>query len=380
MTRRLKWLIGWAMVVLISGACSTNSPVAPTPQFTSTSISVVATHLTNSPTSRPTRGPQPTATLPPVSPTARFNDLKVYEIENETDGKYIETAFWSDDGNTVYYAFRPADDMSKELQWLVYDITTHFTQTVSSPQEYDSRIWKRLNIPIPVELRGQISPSGKRIIYTVGYGRDTTYATPDPKVRSRTEIWTVDSDGKHRVKLKEFPGAGYGTIDQAAWLENETRVIFGLAYELGEEFYIADLNKGMVVPLADVSEFKEGTEQHWAVSPDGSTLAVIALGDTLWVTSLNGGKALAIEKYAQEPYWAKDSKTLYYWWGPESPPEFPPGATIHAYDLESGKITDIIDGSRLESNRVPARYFAVSPHGDKIAFWNSGLWIVEVPK
>jgi hypothetical protein len=89
---------------------------------------------------------------------------------------------------------------------------------------------------------------------------------------------------------------------------------------------------------------------------------------------------LAIEKYAQEPYWAKDCKTLYYWWESESPPKFPPGATIHAYDLESGKITDVIDGFNLEDNRVPARYFAVAPHGDKIAFWSGGLWLVELPK
>jgi hypothetical protein len=387
MTHTLKWRIGWMMSVLVCGACATNTPVAPTALSTSTSISVATTRLANSSIGKPTRTLQPAETdtkkpaaiSPKASPTTRANNLKVYEIENRTDS-YIETAFWSDDGNTVYYAFRPEGDMSKDLQWVAYKVTTHFTHTVSSPQEYDVRIWKQLDIPVPVELRGQISPSGKRIIYTVGYGSDATYATPDPKVRSRTEIWTADSAGKHRAKLTEFPGAGYGTIYQAAWLENETRIIFGMNYEYGEHFYIADLNKGTVVPLADVSGFKEGTEQNWAVSPDGSTLAVVAFDGTLWIASLKGDKVLAIEKYAQEPYWAKDGKTLYYWWESEAPPEFPPGATIHAYDMESGKITGVIDDFNLEDNRVPARYFAVAPHEDKIAFWSGGLWLVELPK
>ncbi|CAG0936960.1 hypothetical protein TFLX_05860 [Thermoflexales bacterium] len=389
MTSNLKWLGWWVMVALIFAACSTSLRVVPTPQVTSTSIFVVTARMASTPTSRPTRTPQPTETVareprvtPPASPTGGVNSLKVYEIENGSDGKDIETAYWSADGNTVCYAFCLIDDMDKELQWAAYDVATHFTQTVSSPQKCDSRIWKRLNIPkprlldTPIELRGQISPSGKHVIYVVGYGSDGVYATPDPNVRSRTEIWTADSTGEHRVKLTEFPGAGYGVIWQADWLEDETRVIFGMHYEYGVRFYIADLKNDTVVPLADVSEFKRGTEYNWAVSPDGSTLAVIAFDGTLWLVPLNGSKAFAIEKYALQPFWAKDSKTVYYWWGSE----FPPNTTIRAYVLSSGKKTGVIDGSSLESNVFPGAYFAIAPHGDKTAFWGGGLWLAELPK
>lgn len=389
MLNKLKWSCQWAVMALIFAACSANLPAVSTSQPTNVPTTADTARLSSFPTSEPTTISQPTKTVAkrpvatsiPPSPTARFS-VRAHEIEDVDNGHHVETALWSDDEKFIYYAVYAVSTENRELQWAAYDVATHLTQTVHSPLKYDFRVWKQLGVPPPrpldssVELRGHVSPSGKRIIYTVGYGSNDPYTTPEPNVRSRTEIWVADSNGKRKTKLKEFPGSGAGVITHAAWFNGESEVLFDLYYEYGVHFYIADMATLSVVSLADVSEFKSGTETYWAVSPDGSTLAVVDFGGTLWLVSLNDGKSVAVEKHANMPYWSKHSDLLYYWWGPE----FLHEAALRVYDTASKKISDVVDVPSLDSQGVPITYFAVSPQGDKIAFWNGDLWLVELPK
>lgn len=386
MIGKLKWLCWWTVIALIFVACSTNPTATPTPQPTNMPVATPSLRPTATPLSRPTITPTPTSTRKaPIRPTATPTpaptlNFRVYEIESRENS--VETAFWSDDGRTIYYAFRPLHGEDKELQWTAYDVTAHLTRTVTSPLKYDPSIWKRLNVPTPrpldssFELRGHVSPSGKRIIYTVGYGSSGPYTTPESGVRSRTEVWVADSSGKLKTKLKEFPGSGAGVIIHATWFNRESEVLFDLHYEYGVHFYIADMATLSVVSLADVSEFKSGTETYWAVSPDGATLAVIDFGGMLWLVSLRDGKAVAVEKHANMPYWSKHSDLLYYWWGPE----FLHEAALRVYDTASRRISDVVDVPSLDSQEIPATHFAVSPQGDKIVLWGGNLWLVELLK
>ena len=225
-------------MALIFAACSANLPVVSTPQPASVLTATGTARPSSSPTSRLTMTIQPTKTVTkrpsatpiPPSPTPRFN-VSGQKIEDVDNGHWVETARWSDDGKFIYYGFHVVDGKNEELQWVTYDVATHLTKTIQSPLNYDADVWKRLAIPTPrpigvsVELKGNVSPSGKRIIYTVGYGGSGPYSTPEPDVRPRTEIWVADSNGKHKTKLKEFPGLGSGVILQAVWLKNETKVL-----------------------------------------------------------------------------------------------------------------------------------------------------------
>ncbi|MFN8597430.1 MAG: hypothetical protein U0559_14760 [Anaerolineae bacterium] len=303
-------------------------------------------------------------------------------IEDVDNGHSVETARWSDDGKVLYYAFHFVDGENKELQWVAYDVATQLTKTIQSPLNYDTRVWKRLAIPTPrllnesVELRGNISPSGKRVIYTMGYGGSGPYSTPEPGVQPRTEIWIADSSGKFKTKLKEFPDSGAGTIWHAAWFNSESEILFGLYYEYGVDLYIANIENRSVVSLADISEFKGGTETYWSLSPDGTTLAIVDFGNMLWLVSLVDGRAIGVEKSTRMPYWSKRGNLLYYWWGPE----FFHDVALRVYDTESKTISDVVDVSSLTNQGVPVTQFAVSPQGDKIALWGGSLWLVELSK
>jgi hypothetical protein len=312
--------------------------------------------------------------LTPVDETK----LEVIEIESAYTDHQVVTAFWSDDGRSVHYAFASAIGV-KPLHWAVYDVATHVKTNVSSPLKFDDQIWRRLNVPVPLdnsslypEIQGYLASSGEHIIFTVDRGsRFAVPADPNPV----TEIWLADSTGQHKTKLLEL---SQGMLSQAVWLKNETRVIFDFGGDGGVRLYIADVQNGTVAPLSDVSDFKRGTEQHWAVSPDGSTLAIVDLRGTLWLVSLEDGKSRAVEKYTRGPTWSKDGKNVFYWWGET----YNDTHILRAYEVATGDISVVLDQSSLVSsfNGLRPSDFAVSADGSRILFWGGGFWLVELHK
>ncbi len=368
----------WIIVVLIFVACSTNSMVVPTSRSTSTATANIPVRPTSSLPAKLVRVPQPTemtATSLPPSPTARY-DLQVDEVENGDTGDYVETAFWSDEGKLVY-AFRLDNTNKKILAWNVYDPGTHSSITISSPLKYDRRVWQRLGVPEPYkdtdvypELSGYVSPSGKYVIYSVDHG-DISLGSTDPS--AKREFWLSSSDGRQKRKLLE--GFLLGGISDIAWLNDETKVIFDYGYEGGVRLYIVDIPKRTVTPLSEMSEFKGGTEQRWAVSPDGKTLAIIDFDLNLYLLDLGTGKTMAIDRKARHPWWSKDGRALYYWWGPEFE-----DVTLRSYDMVSGNISCVVDLVDFANRLIPYDRYAISPDGSRIAFWKPGLWIVDIFK
>lgn len=369
------------IVALILSACSSSILEQPTLQPTDT-LSAPQSAASPNPmttfkiaptvTAKPDTIPTTVVTVRPVNETKQ----RVFEIESGYTEHQVVTAFWSDDGNSVYYAFVPTKG-DKPLNWAVYDVATHVKINVSSPLKYDSQIWRRLNVPDPLdnsslypELLGYLAPSGTHIIFTINHG--SQFATP-PDPNPVTEIWIADLVTRRKTKLLELPP---GIINQAVWFRNESKVIFDFGSEGSVRLYIADVRSKVVTPLADISDFNQGTEQHWDMSPDGTTLAIIDLRGTLWCISLEDGKSTTVEKFARNPSWSKDGKSLYYWWGSS----YTNTLTLHSYVVSSGSVSALVSQSSLvNSFDAPlGSDFAVSPAGDKIVFWDGRLWLVEL--
>lgn len=360
-----------AAIVLTTFACSDDALFPPEKQPTLT-----ATYSL----SRPTRTPAPrplvsidvsaTATSSPTVLGAK--DLEAFQIT--TSG--VSSVSWSDTGKLIYYA--TGGRVNSTLDIVTYDVTTHLTMSVPLSPAFGLGIPQRVDIDDFIgyddypEILGYISPSGRFVIFSVTFGNPSPApASPDPF--ARTEVWVADLSSHQRTKVLE---RFLGDIHQAIWFDNENRVIFDFGYEGGANLYIAKVRDGTVVPLEEASDFEGGTEQLWAVSPDGKTLAIIGRELTLWLVSLESGESITIEKYVRTPVWAANSKLLYYWWGPS----FDAIETLHAYDLVSGDISTIIDRARLADifRDLPGSNFAVSPSGNRFAFWGGWLWLVEL--
>jgi WD40 repeat protein len=209
------------------------------------------------------------------------------------------------------------------------------------------------------------------VIFTGNYTQTPASST----FLDRSEVWIADSSGQHRVKLFEGPVGG---INQVVWLKDETKVIFDFGYEGGVNLFIADVASGKVVPLSDMSDFKRGTDQLWAVSPDGNYLAVIGgPGGSLWIISLEDGKTISIDSNVQNPFWSQDGTRVYYWWGPS----FEEIGTLRAYDVTSKRVSTIISKEALTRiyPDLSHAYFAVAPADDKAIFWGPHwLWVVKL--
>ncbi len=398
---KLGLLVVFVTIMLTLVTCSTSTsvpaerqPTLPatrsldiqtdTPLFRPTTVSTTVGTLT----SHPTVVPEVAPTLAVMTSSPNNVEVKVFQIESGVHNdqypelsRCVEKAFWSEDGQIIY-AFAPGYCGDKPLKWVVYDITTRSTTAISSPLKYDPSIWQRLNVPEPLsglglypELQEYISPSGEHVIYTVTHG--DPFTTPHPA--ARVEVWVANLSSHRKVKLSF--DASIGIIHQASWINDETKVVFDFGYEGGVELYIADVREGTVVSLNDVSDFKGGTEQLWAMSPDGTTLAVIDLQLNLWLVSLEDGKKKFVEQLTRHPSWSKDSKSLYYWWGPS----FEDTGTLRVYDITSGNISALVSQSSFTSAfdtspLVFAGDFAVSPSGGKILLWGGSLRLVELRK
>jgi hypothetical protein len=387
------WLLG-ALALIVTGCSPIGSPQNPPSSGTATRTPVEPTHtlMTYSTTTTSVRPQRTTYTPTPPMPTNSFtktkappgemtpttppaDDSAATKIVSSTDGKYIVTAFWSDAGQDVYYAFTyPPKDA---VNWEAYDVQVGITRSISPLVRYAPDTKQELNLPDFVGFAeypkpvGLYSPSGKHVIFTGNY----TLTPASSTFIDRAEVWIADSSGQHRIKL--FEGR-VGGINQAVWLKDETKVIFDFGYEGGVNLFIADVASGEVVPLSDMSDFKRGTDQLWAVSPDGNYLAVIGgPGGSLWIISLEDGKTISIDSNVQNPFWSQDGTRVYYWWGPS----FEEIGTLRAYDVTSKRVSTIISKEALTRIYLdlPHVYFAVAPNDDKAIFWGpSWLWVVEL--
>lgn len=93
---------------------------------------------------------------------------------------------------------------------------------------------------------------------------------------------------------------------------------------------------------------------------------------------INEGEPKTIENYAVSPVWSKDGKTVYFWWGKT----FESISAVRSYSPGSETITTVLDEASLAQlpDQLARADFAVSPSGDKFAFWADQLWLIEIPR
>ena len=389
-----KKLLGWAIVMSsILSACNQYSqPITSTAFATYSPSPLSKTSTPNSTSTANSTKPIVATNTPESTLSATLVSeviLTVFQIESgeynydfpELSRSVIE-ALWSEDEEFIYYALAPSVG-EKPLKWAAYDVSTRSVITIPSPLGIDSSFWQRLSIPEPStywELSDYVSPSHKYVIYPIHYG-----ASHEPS--AKTEIWISDTDEQRKIKLLEFNSLT--NLHQVAWFHDETNVLFDVGYEGPAELYVADIQRGVATPIADIADFEGLTEDKWALSPDGKTLAITYGG--LRLVTMENGRSKLLESYVAQPYWSKDSRLLYYWWGP-SFDEI--GNEMRVYDITTGTISTVIDKSSLarvfhnfvvnQTQLAPDFYlgapFEISSGGNQIVIWGGWLWLIEVRK
>jgi WD40 repeat protein len=356
------------------------------------------------PTPTPSRTLTPTQQTPPT-PTPVISRFTVTEIipshrcEIEID-KGLFTAAWKNDSEFLYayYPIRPIKPEVEltlmsggtapkvELQWVSHNVETGDEFPDKPFINFDSTFWERNQInsnAVNPELAGLFSPSGKYVIYDVFFGESFTPS-------ARTEIWVSETNGSHRWKIYE--SSAPEDIYRAAWFENETKVIFNIAYEGPTSFYVSDFKTGKVKELSEISQFDGITEETWRLSPDGKTLAVVSYDRQLLLVSLETGQTQTIENYGGSfPHWSNDGKFLYYWWREDPDNWWDNIDELRVFDISSQKTSTLLDQADLvagfsnyqgDDNCIARDYYlsgfqyAISPDQKSILLWENGLYVL----
>ncbi len=361
--------------MLVASACS----FRPTPQVaTSTTASFTPTKtVTPTSTATPTKQllPSSTATLqktptaastPTVTPTPMTGITRI-AVDPE---KVCLTAFWSEDGSLLYYATARYRG-ERPVYWHAYSLATNLAVSTTSPLNYDEAVWARLGVTDLLtrtaypELRGYVSPSGQRAIYTRTQG-EYFALTPPPK----TEIWIASTDARYKVKVMERQYL-FG-IYQAAWFNNENEVLIQFGYEGPADFLVVDFQSGTT------TELPIATDMSWALSPGGEWLALMrAYESPFELFSLQTGSWKTIDTWAIAPAWSSDSRWVYYWWGSSLNPG--DASEIRACEVATGKIATLVNTANLGVDfNATGMDFAVSPQRTHLAVCSTPLWLVNL--
>jgi hypothetical protein len=304
-------------------------------------------------------------------------ELGVKEI-GTNGNEEIETAFWCDDGKQIYFATISSAEIDM-LDWFAYDVRTQTVLTITSPINYDESLWQLLNVSEPIpnsEIQGLISPSGQQVIYTITYGSPPLNLDNNPD--ARVEFWLADTQSLQKTKLFE---QNWGSVSSATWTPDESNVFFTVAYEGPASLVTASIHDGTFdwMPVS--------IEGEWALSPDGSNLAVYGVhranawtDSHLFITSAPTWmtETVKLDSSQNMPIgWSQNSEVLYYW----AKSSGNKSLRLCSYNIKNGNQVCLIALSDLEKSFGYANYmdFAVSPNGKNIVFWGPALWLVTLP-
>ncbi len=353
------------------------------------------------PTATPTQShtPEPPTSTPTITrtftPTARWNVAVTEFVSTDRCGphrdKDVFYAAWESDTEFTYgyypYDYDNRSATKEEPMWKTYHIETGEEITTTPRIHYDDTFWERNQIDRPAdrpELSGYFSPSGKYVIYSVWYG-----SVFDPV--SSTEIWVAETHGTRKWKVYEF-GHSNETITQAAWSDNETKVIFTTGYEGPIWFQMFEFKTAKRIDFGFQPVFSGVTEDIWSLSPDGHTLAVVDFWGPLLLVSLNTEKVVVVEKEGgNQPQWSMDGNYLFYWWRVTGKDMWQEIDELRAYNLATGEITTLVDSTSLSAGfaeypgkcnygnyYLSGNSFAVSPNRKTILYWNYWLYIISI--
>jgi len=203
-----------------------------------------------------------------------------------------------------------------------------------------------------------LSPDGAQAVCTLA-----SYSMEDNKACSSLWLLSTFGGGPRRLTV------GGEKDGQAAWSPRGDRIAFVAKREQQghkdetPQLYLIAPDGG---EARRVSDFAPGIEAFkWF--PDGKRIAFVA-----WVwPELNGARAQVKrhkEFQARKETGYATSETVYRYWDHNLPMERVPH--LHVLDIETGRVTDLFEGSSLELTRSEpnASTFDISPDGRRIAF------------
>lgn len=347
--------------ILTSIEPSIQSPRAntelPTMQSSPLPTSTIEKHLLL--TSTPTL----TLTLTPTSKVI----LDIIEIEKSVyngNNQEVSTAFWSSDGQTIYYALGFPSYSSGPLKWRAYDIKNARSYDIPDTPLSNRAIWLP-SLGHHMELQGLESPSGRYIL-------QSQTSKSDPLLDS---VYVLDN---HSQEKKIILDGVSGIVRRAAWYDDEKKAIFDIGYYGDPELFAADLENNSAVPIREVTDF-DGYAQYWALSPNGDYLVILDfLGTTQFgIVSLEDGQVEVINERAKDLTWSFNSQLVYYWQITQDFSLF----RLRAYDVSHKIHKTILDIALLKDQGLCILYqcsFDVSPEGNQLVIWEYGgkIWLV----
>ena len=382
--------------------CTTPGPT-PTAVATATSAPASATATESAtpteppPTATSTATAPPTVTPPAPTPASTSTPVDTGLITGLTEtivDNPIDAVFWADDGSYVAIAMRELEPSTgiatSTLDWAAYYPLTNTVAMIASPLAYDRSVWQRLHIPDPTrqmvlpELRGWVSPTGQHVIFTLSNTNDCFAA------EGKTLIWLADLGSDQRRQLAERYACG--SILQAAWLNDESAVVFDFGYEGPRELWLAEVNSGSLTLLDKLTGRPVATDAYWTLSSTGQ-LAILNSpeGYALEVIDLATGSVITVTEAASWPSWSGDGDWLYYWNSRNIDQAYEGEVNgLRAYQVSQARTVTIIDRPGLDAlfaavtqRPDPADYgwlrLAVSPDGSQVIFWTyNQLWLADV--
>lgn len=380
---------GW--MIFLVGGCAFTQPEVETEVFTFTQTPIPTLISTSISTS--TLVPQAARTSMPAA--QRFDVVEIVPSRRcgITIDKDVFTASWKSD-DEFRFAYYPlvafnGDETPKEsgLQWVSHNIETGAEIPDMPFIIFDNSFWERnhlQNNAIDPELAGYFSPSGKYVIYSIFLGKSF-------EPTAKNEIWVAETNGQQKWKISESGGNAVN-ISRAAWFENETKVIFSMAYEGPTEFYVSDFKKRKTVKLSEISQFSGVTEETWRLSPDGTTLAVVDWTRELLLVSLETGNIQIIESFGGSlPQWSSDGKLLFYWWRADQDNWWGNIDELRVFEISSQKVSTLLNQADLaagfqnyqgDENCIARDYYLsgfqydISPNQESILLWGNGLYLL----
>ena len=310
-----------------------------------------------SPSPSPTPGPPNPSATPSILPITALSDNPLQ------DGQFIATLFWSEDGDSLYFAVESPP--SKALRWRQLGVVDGEDRSIYGPP-YSSRAMTYFGLQYGIEgFDGTTSHSGRYYLASRTSGAN------------REQLWLVDSQGQPREMMLVDGNPDY-VLKGAQWANDDTLLVFAWGpSEWGRDLFLVDVSKRKTTILPTGNVYPS----FFQISPDASMIAAFDPTFNIALIKLPRGEIVELTSPYIAINWSHDSRRLYgttYAWD---------GSTYHRglrnIDLSAWTECTLLEDSdftAIEAAGIsPINGFDISPDQSQLAFWDVYGHIVLLP-